>query len=133
MILDRTWTGFGYDAFAPAFELYRAAPLVAENYVDLAHNSYLALWSEQGILIGSIPMVLIAWSFWMIVQHLRAQQGDFALNIAALGVIVLGAVHSMADFSLEIPANNYCFLLIVGLAIARPRVPVPDGDKVVLR
>lgn len=134
MILDRPLAGFGYDAFAPAFELYRAAPLVAENYVDLAHNSYLALWSEQGIIFGSIPMVLIAWSFWMIVQRLRSGQGDLALNMAALGVIVLGAVHSTADFSLEIPANTYCFLMIVGLAIARPRLPMPEhGDKVVLK
>ena len=128
MILDRPWTGFGYDAFAPAFELYRAAPLVTENYVDLAHNSYLALWSEQGIIIGSIPMVLIAWSFWRIVQSLRSGQGDLALNMAALGVIVLGAVHSTTDFSLEIPANTYCFLLIIGLAIARPRLTLSDNS-----
>lgn len=125
MIQDRPFTGFGYDAFAPAFELYRAPPLVTENYIDLAHNSYLALWSEQGILIGSIPMVLMGWSFWMIVQRLHAQEGDRAVNMAGLGVIVLGAVHSMADFSLEIPANTYCFLFIVGLAISRPRLSQP--------
>ncbi len=129
MIQDRPWTGFGYDAFAPAFELYRSPPLVAENYVDLAHNSYLALWSEQGIIIGSIPMVLIAWSFWIIIQRLQARAGDMALNMAALGVIVLGAVHSTTDFSLEIPANTYCFVFIVGLAIARPRLNLPEKSN----
>lgn len=126
MIQDRPWTGFGNDAFAPAFELYRTAPLVAENFIDLAHNSYLSLWSEQGLIIGSIPMALIGWSFCIIGQRLRLQQGDFALNLAALGAIVLGALHSTVDFSLEIPANTYCFLLIVGLAIAQPRHSAPE-------
>lgn len=121
MILDRPVTGFGYDAFAPAFELYRSAPLVAENYIDLAHNSYLALWSEQGLFIGSIPMLLIAWALWITVQRVKASQGDLALNTAAIGMIVLGAVHSTADFSLEIPANIYCFLFVVGLAMSPPR------------
>lgn len=121
MILERPLNGFGYDAFAPAFELYRDEPLVNQNYADLAHNTYLTLWVEQGLIIGSIPMLLIGWAVVMIVQRLRNGEGDVAVNAAALGVIALGAMHSLADFSLEIPANVYCFLLIIGLAMARPR------------
>lgn len=122
MIQNRPLSGFGYDAFAPAFELYRADPLVAVRYVDLAHNTYLTLWAEQGFLIGSIPMILIGWAAVIIIQRLRTDQGDIAMNAAALGVIALGASHSLVDFSLEIPANVYCFLLIVGLAIAPARL-----------
>ncbi len=122
MIRARPLAGFGYDAFAPAFELYRAEPLASAGYVDLAHNSYLALWAEQGLIIGSIPMLLILWAAGMIAGKLRRREGDAAMNAAALGAILLGAVHSLADFSLEIPANTYCFLLILGLAMARPRL-----------
>lgn len=121
MILNRPLTGFGYDAFAPAFEMYRADPLVADRYVDLAHNTYLTLWAEQGLIIGSIPMVLTGWAAVIIIRRLRRDEGDLAMNAAALGVIVVGATHSMVDFSLEMPANVYCFLLIVGLAMSRPR------------
>lgn len=128
MIQDRTLTGFGYDAFAPAFELYRAVPLVADHYVDLAHNTYLTLWSEQGFIIGSIPMVLTGWAALMIIRRLRRGEGDVTINAAALGVITLGAMHSLVDFSLEIPANVYCFLLIVGLAMARPRLPPAEAS-----
>ena len=128
MIQDRPLTGFGYDAFAPAFELYRDDPLVSERYVDLAHNTYLALWAEQGLVIGSIPVVLTGWAGVMILQRLRKGEGDTAMNAAALGVITLGAVHSLADFSLEIPANVYCFLMIVGLAMARPRLSPAGSD-----
>jgi O-antigen ligase len=128
MIQDRPLTGFGYDAFAPAFELYRDDPFVVDRYADLAHNTYLALWAEQGLVIGSIPVVLTAWAMVMIIQRLRSGEGDMAVTAAAIGVITLGALHSLVDFSLEIPANVYCFLLIVGLAMARSRVSRPKGD-----
>ncbi len=124
MIIDRPWTGFGYDAFAPAFELYRAAPLVEEQYIDLVHNTYLTLWVEQGLVIGSIPMLLIGWAVLTIIKRLRKGEGDLMLNAAALGVVTLSALHSTTDFSLEMPANVFCFLLVLGLAISRPRIDV---------
>ena len=122
----------GYDAFAPAFELYRAPPLVDEQYLDLAHNTYLALWAEQGFIVGSVPILLAAWAVLMIAARLRDGQGDLALNTAALGVAALGALHSTADFSLEMPANAFCFVLILGLAMARPRISAqaPSGDGI---
>jgi O-antigen ligase len=128
MVQNRPLTGYGYDAFAPAFELYRDEPFVSQNYADLAHNTYLALWSEQGLVIGSIPILLTGWAGVMIVQRLRNGEGDTAVNAAALGAIALGAMHSLADFSLEIPANVYCFLLIVGLAMARPRLSQANSE-----
>lgn len=127
MIAERPLTGFGYDAFAAAFQLYRADPLVGEFYYDLAHNTFLGLWSEQGLVIGSIPILLSLWAMGIIVNRLRNGEGDFAVLSGALGVICLGGVHSLADFSLEIPANVLCYLLIVGLAIARERAPVQNA------
>jgi O-antigen ligase len=128
MIQERPLIGFGHDAFATAYEMYRDEPLVSERFVDMAHNTYLALWAEQGLVVGSIPILLTGWAGLMIVQRLRRDEGDMAVNAAALGAITLGGLHSLADFSLEIPANVYCFLLIVGLAIARPRLPVASED-----
>jgi O-antigen ligase len=128
MIWTRPLTGFGYDAFAPAFEMFRAAPLTTDRYIDLAHNTYLALWVEQGLIVGSIPMVLIGWAALVIVRRLRAGVGGGAMTAAGLGVIVLGATHALVDFSLEIPANVFCFLLIIGLAIA-PHRRLADSDR----
>lgn len=129
MILERPFTGYGYDAFAPAFELYRDEPLVTQSYADLAHNTYLTLWVEQGFVIGSIPMVLTLWAVAIIIRRLKDGQGDAAVNAAGLGVIALGAMHSLADFSLEIPANVYCFLLIVGLALSPTRQTLSSASS----
>lgn len=118
MVQLRPLTGFGYDAFAPAYEVFRAAPVVVPAHVDLAHNSYLTLWAELGVLVGSVPMLLLGLSGWVLLRGMG--QGAMVEPVvpAALGALVLGAVHSTADFSLEIPANVFCFLLILGLGLS---------------
>ncbi|MCH8491403.1 MAG: O-antigen ligase family protein, partial [Oceanicaulis sp.] len=125
MIAQRPLTGFGYDAFPAAFQLYRDQGLASQSYFDMAHNTYLTLWVEQGLLVGSVPVLLLVWAFIRIIGRLRNGGGDPAVLAGALGVMCVAAVHSLADFSLEIPANVYCFLFIVGLAIAPPRNVVP--------
>jgi len=119
MIASRPWTGFGYDAFAPAFELFRSAPLLSEREVDLAHNSYLTLWSEMGVIIGSVPLLLLVISAVMVFRKVLRASDNPAIPAAAMGALVLGATHSMGDFSLEIPANVLLFLALIGMAIAK--------------
>jgi O-antigen ligase len=121
MIADRPVTGFGYDTFAAAFQIYRDEMLISPSYYDLAHNSYLTLWIEQGVIIGSIPILLAIWAAGVIIARLRRADGDPAVLAGALGVLTLASVHSLADFSLEMPAVVYCYLLILGLAIAPRR------------
>lgn len=121
MIAERPLTGFGYDAFPAAFQLYRDEGLISHLYFDMAHNTYLTLWVEQGLLVGSVPILLLLWAVVLIAGRFRKGEGDPAVLAGALGVICVAAVHSLADFSLEIPANVYCFLFIVGLAIAPAR------------
>ena len=60
MISVRPLTGFGFDTFGPAFEAFRAPPLILDKYYDLAHNSYLGLWAELGLIVGSVPVLLLA-------------------------------------------------------------------------
>lgn len=118
MIALRPWTGFGFDGFGPAFEAFRAPPLNADVTFDLAHDSYLMLWSELGVIVGSIPPLLLAWAGVLLLRRLRRKDG-FAANAAgAIGVLVLGAMHSLGDFSLEMPANNYLLLVILGMGLA---------------
>jgi hypothetical protein len=47
---------------------------------------------------------------------------------AALGALVLGALHSTMDFSLEMPANMFLFLAILGLGVAHRRRVGQAGD-----
>jgi succinoglycan biosynthesis transport protein ExoP len=111
MIADRPLTGWGLDCFPLAFELAHS-PSVSSGLVwDHAHNSYLTLWSEMGLIAGSAPMLglfLIALRLWTTVR--RSAPRPRPLAAAALGLIAAEAVHGLGDFSLEITGNLYLSL-----------------------
>lgn len=118
MIWARPFTGYGLDAFAPAFELHRAPPITALRVLELGHNSYLTLWVELGLIIGSLPLIALVATAVAIIRRIKRRSTDLAMPIAALGVLCLGAIHSLVDFSLEIPANVLVFLAVVAIGAA---------------
>lgn len=130
LIALRPLTGFGFDAFGAAFEAVRAPPLTGPGYFDLAHNSYLGLWAEMGLVFGSLPVVVLGWCALILVRRLR-EGVDFPAHAAgALGALTLGGLHALGDFSLEIPANTYVFLAMLALGLARKvqGAPAPAPD-----
>lgn len=126
MIAARPLTGFGLDAFAPAFELFHQPSLTPALIWDYAHSTYLTLWVEMGLLAGSLPLLAGALVLVRLIRLRRARSHDVALPVAALGALVLGAVHSLVDFSLEIQGNLFLLLAILGLGLAR-RMPQGRG------
>jgi len=122
MIMDRPLTGFGLDSFALAFEMYHAPPVTADFVWDRGHSTYLSLWTESGVLFGTLPV--LAGGIAMVRLYRRATQhsSDQTMAMAGLGALILGALHSLVDFSLEIQANAFLLIALValGLGSAKP-------------
>lgn len=121
MIATRPFLGFGLDTYSIAFEIFHKPELSTNLVWHLAHNTYLTLWSELGIIAGSLPPLAAAVAFVSIIGALRDPASNHLTAAAAGGVIVLGALHSLGDFSLEIAANTYVFVAIIALGMARRR------------
>lgn len=118
LIAARPWFGHGLDAFRPAFETVHRPPLPGKFYWDRAHSTYLSHWVELGIVVGTIPLIMGGVVAGRLIKELRRRDCNFSLCIAGLGALATGAVHSLADFSLEIPANVILLLTILGLGLA---------------
>ena len=112
MIAARPLTGFGLDTFPLAFELFHHPPVSAEVVWDRAHSTYLTLWAEAGLLAGSLPPLA-----GMLALAMLYRRRTSAPAVAAIGALVLAGLHSLVDFSLEIPANLFLLLVIVGLGL----------------
>jgi O-antigen ligase len=131
MIMERPLTGYGMDAFGTAFEAFRAPPLNEPVSYDLAHNSYLTLWAEFGLIAGSAPIFALGLVALRLTQRLDFDNGFPGMAAAALGALVLVALHSLGDFSLEIPANAYLLitLLALGLGVRSGSATTPSQNE----
>lgn len=113
-------TGFGGGSFELAFPQVQAAPLDPAVTWDRAHNMYLALWSETGLIAGSIPILLVAlFALGVALRFSKAsRRSDIVSQAAALAVVAIVAVHSLVDFGLEIQGNAFVFLAILANGLA---------------
>lgn len=112
MIAARPFTGHGLDNFALAFEPFHKLPLSAAVVWNSAHSTYLSLWAELGIIVGSVPLVA-----GLIIANKLHSQLQWR-SISALGALVVAAVHSLVDFSLEVEGVTLTFIFVIALGLS---------------
>ena len=122
-VVDMIWAapflGHGFDNFEEAYRLYHAAPVSADIRWDQAHNTYLELWSELGLIVGSIPPLLCALAYAALRRRAKDPQTKYPqLAVAGQAAILVAAIHSLVDFSLEMPANVFLLIFIIALGLA---------------
>jgi O-antigen ligase len=118
MITARPWVGYGGGAFEIAFPLFHELPVSPDKLWDRAHSTYLALWTELGIVVGSLPILAIIAIAWRVAAHYWRSPSYRGISLATLGVIVVAALNSVIDFGLEMEANALFFTAVLGLGLA---------------
>jgi len=118
MIAQRPWLGFGGGSFEQTYQLFHRPPVSIEYVWDRTHNSYLALWVELGVVVGTLPLAIIALCFTRASVSFFAKPAIDAASLAGIGVIAVAAVHSTVDFSLEIQATTLLFVLLLAMVTA---------------
>lgn len=118
LISERPLLGFGGGTFELAFPLIHTLPVSPDLFWDKAHNTYLSLWAELGLVAGSlIPLCLILTAGKILVSLFRGT-GSWTAQTIALSALIVGAVHSLVDFSLEIQANTFMLLALLAIGFA---------------
>jgi O-antigen ligase len=118
-ILRDFWlAGSGLNTFGVTTLFYPT--VVHGHHLAEAHNDYLQLAIEGGLLLGA-PIVCALVVFGMLVRRRLAQSVGFAywIRLGAVGGIAAVAVQSFAEFSLQIPGNAALFATLCALAAHR--------------
>jgi O-antigen ligase len=118
MIIDRPWLGYGAGSFPQAFQLFHQPPVSTNLVWDKAHDTYLGLWSELGVVAGSIPVVVIAILVVRVLAGMQRVRSDWTAKVAALAAVIVGAVHSLTDFPLEIPAVAMLLTALLAVGVS---------------
>jgi len=129
MILDRPLLGFGGSAFEQAYPLYLQPPVDLSGIWDKTHSTYLAMWVGYGLIFGSLPILIVLSIFVKVLKRSLSATGIDILPIAAAGVILAGAIHSLVDFSLEMEGNAIVFTMIATIGFTRAlRTPQSQSE-----
>ena len=122
IIKDFPLFGTGLGTFGYAYPLYKLSvdkPLV---YLH-AHNDYLELVSETGILGFASLMAALGLFLYTSLKSLTRLAGEedyfrFFVLLGALTGVFSILVHSLVDFGLQIPSNALYFSFLIGLSAA---------------
>jgi len=119
MIESRPLLGFGGGTFPLVFPLFHQPALNVDLVWDRAHSTYLSLWSDHGLLFGSIPMLVGGMLIVRCVrQFLLSRETGWEAPLAAAVACGAAAMHSLVDFSLEIQANAIMLVVLLATALA---------------
>jgi O-antigen ligase len=119
-ILTNPWLGFGLGSFEEVFPLYKnhdfPSTLTYPFVQDYAHNTYLEVLFELGIPAGLALFYCFFRLAWICFKGLLVRKRDWIYPATGLSATALIAAHASVDFSMQIPAIPYTYLLLMGAA-----------------
>jgi len=121
MFAKRPILGWGLGTFEQVYPQFRS--FYTRLFVDKAHNDYLQLAAETGLLGFGAAI----WFLWNALSGAWCKTSKWAsdinggVSVAAIIGIAGILVHSLVDFNLQIPANAALFYALCTMAAMTPR------------
>lgn len=122
IVEDFPWFGSGGGSFYGSFMRYRSS---RPGYLDHAHNDYVEVAADFGVLSLILMAALVLASLWRAIRVLARRRSSLPRGIAfgaAMSMVAL-AVHSAVDFNLQIPANALTVVVILAMTWLADRLP----------
>lgn len=127
IIQERPLVGAGAGTYPVLQHKYKSSKLGNTAMSKRAHNDYLELLSNQGIigfsLLGTATLLLLLKLFRGLKKVRRNNTGSlYGLQIASFCSVIAILLHSLADFNFHLPVNTIYFHLILALGIKIPQL-----------
>lgn len=118
-IADEPLTGHGAGAFESYFQRYKNADFGGVYSISKAHNSYLEFAADAGIPALIVVVVVIGGIALTSLAGMRRRKQDASYPAIGFAATALVALHSLVDFSLQIPAVAIMYATILGIGYAQ--------------
>jgi O-antigen ligase len=128
VVRDFPLLGTGLNTYSPAMLFYQARN--PGFHMAQAHNDYLQLLAEGGVVIGLaviVVAVLLCRSIWWTLRAARTEaRGYWVRAGAAVGLVAI-AFQELVEFTLQIPANAFLFCTLAAIALTPVRASAAAG------
>jgi O-Antigen ligase len=119
-IRQRPLLGAGAGTFEGLFPSLRADDFYSWGVWDYAHSTILEIAVEMGIPVAATVVIAALASLFILARGAVKSDGRSRRSLAAItGIAVLSYLHSMIDFSLQIPGYLVLFGILLGCGLAR--------------
>ncbi len=115
MFMDDPVTGLGIGSYGPAAPGFNRPDF---HLTASAHNEFLELLAEGGLLVGIPALLLAAGGAVVAVRHLRREDSS-ALELAASGMVLVLGAHALIDFDWLFPTLAAMFAVGLGAVAGR--------------
>jgi O-antigen ligase len=128
MIKAHPYLGTGLGAFGVIYTKYDSRNGLFR--LEQAHNDYLQVFSDGGIVLAALAFAFVAILFWKALSRANSRD-DFRRGVAlaslsgCFGVLV----HSFFDFTLHTTSNALLFLVLAAMATMNGRVEDAPAKK----
>jgi hypothetical protein len=120
-ILSSPLLGFGYGTFPAVFSMFRDNSLSVWFLWDKAHNTYLEVFQDLGLLFGAMLIASAIMLVWDCLNGARTRKRNATIPAIAASVSFLVGVHAFVDFSLQIQAVALTYMAVLGAGVAQAR------------
>jgi O-antigen ligase len=119
-IRQRPLLGSGAGTFGDLFPSLRTDDFSTWGVWDYAHSTILEIAVEMGIPIAATVVIAAVASLIILAQAAVRSKGEGRSSLSAItGIAVLSYLHSMIDFSLQIPGYLILFGIVLGCGLAK--------------
>lgn len=118
-IRSAPWTGTGFGTFPDVITAYRTGATSPLSSIDKAHNTYLENTVELGIPANLCLNLSLAFLVWRCLHGAFTRRRNWLIPAVGVAASVLVGLHSLVDFSLQIPAVTIAYAFAMGLAVGQ--------------
>ncbi len=114
-LLKSPWIGWGLGSYSDIYTLNQSPALTLPN--DKAHSTPLEFLSEMGV-VGGLPALAVCLIPWGVCLIGALRQRERQITAIVFAVVTVAILHSLVDFSLQMPAIGFVVSALLGIGWA---------------